>query len=89
VGGGATTKGGRRPLVAMPQSKDLFISAKHLFVEAKDHSKARNVDHIYLVVLALFCRRRHQPGSPPPAKIRPGRPAPATGPGTAAAGVVT
>ena len=31
----------------------------------------------------LFCRRRHQPRRPPLAKIRPGRPAPAMGPGTA------
>jgi hypothetical protein len=30
----------------------------------------------------LFCRRRHQPRSPTPAKIRPGTPAPAMGPGT-------
>src|SRR5215831_13949868 len=36
-------------------------------------------------VQATFRRRRHQPRSPPPAKIRPGSPAPATGPGTAAA----
>jgi len=35
------------------------------------------------------CRRRHQPRRPPLAKIRPGRPAPAMGPGTGAAGVVT
>jgi hypothetical protein len=27
-------------------------------------------------VQAIFCRRRHQPRRPPPAKIRPGRPAP-------------
>ena len=32
---------------------------------------------------AIFFRRRHQPRRPPPAKIRPGRPAPAMGPGTA------
>jgi len=32
----------------------------------------------------VFFRRRHQPRRPPPAKIRPGRPAPAMGPGTAA-----
>ena len=32
---------------------------------------------------AIFCRRRHQPRRPPLAKIRPGRPAPAMGPGTA------
>ena len=31
---------------------------------------------------AIFRRRRHQPSRPPPAKIRPGKPAPATGPGT-------
>jgi hypothetical protein len=31
---------------------------------------------------AAFCRRRHQPRRPPPAKIRPGRPAPAMRPGT-------
>src|SRR6516162_1069880 len=31
---------------------------------------------------AIFFRRRHQPRRPPPAKIRPGRPAPAIGPGT-------
>jgi hypothetical protein len=30
---------------------------------------------------AIFCRRRHQPSRPPPAKIRPGRPAPAMGSG--------
>jgi hypothetical protein len=28
---------------------------------------------------AVFCRRRHQPRRPPPAKIRPGRPAPTMG----------
>jgi hypothetical protein len=32
---------------------------------------------------AVLCRRRHQPRRPPPAKIRPGSPAPAMGPGTA------
>jgi hypothetical protein len=32
---------------------------------------------------ALFFRRRHQPRRPALAKIRPGSPAPATGPGTA------
>jgi hypothetical protein len=31
---------------------------------------------------AAFCRRRHHPRKPPLAKIRPGRPAPAMGPGT-------
>src|SRR5437588_8870753 len=31
---------------------------------------------------AVRCRRRHQPRRPAPAKIRPGRPAPAMGPGT-------
>jgi hypothetical protein len=35
-------------------------------------------------VQAIFCRRRHQPRRPPQAKIRPGSPAPAMGPGTAA-----
>src|SRR5262249_57358204 len=35
---------------------------------------------------AIFRRRRHQPRRPPPAKIRPGSPAPAMGPGTAAGG---
>src|SRR5262245_42374081 len=30
-------------------------------------------------IQAIFCRRRHQPRRPPPAKIRPGSPAPATG----------
>ena len=35
-------------------------------------------------VQAVFCRRRHQPRRPPPAKIRPGRPAPAIGAGTLA-----
>src|SRR5262245_65007829 len=33
-------------------------------------------------VQAIFFRRRHQPRRPPPAKIRPGNPAPAMGPGT-------
>src|SRR5215472_17484591 len=31
---------------------------------------------------AVRCRRRHQPRRPPLAKIRPGSPAPAMGPGT-------
>jgi hypothetical protein len=31
---------------------------------------------------ATFCRRRHHARRPPLAKIRPGRPAPAMGPGT-------
>jgi hypothetical protein len=31
----------------------------------------------------IFFRRRHQPSRPPLAKIRPGSPAPAMGPGTA------
>src|SRR6516162_6531516 len=34
------------------------------------------------VFKAIFCRRRHQPRRPPPAEIKPGRPAPAIGPGT-------
>src|SRR5262249_37335774 len=33
---------------------------------------------------AIFFRRRHQPRRPALAKIRPGRPAPETGPGTGA-----
>jgi hypothetical protein len=33
-------------------------------------------------IQAIFRRRRHQPRRPPLAKIRPGRPAPAMGPGT-------
>src|SRR5262245_61018088 len=33
---------------------------------------------------AFFRRRRHQARRPPPARIRPGSPAPAMGPGTAA-----
>jgi hypothetical protein len=33
---------------------------------------------------ALFFRRRHQPRRPPLAKIRPGSPAPAMGPGVSA-----
>jgi hypothetical protein len=32
---------------------------------------------------AIFCRRRHQAKRPPLARIRPGNPAPAMGPGTA------
>jgi hypothetical protein len=35
---------------------------------------------------AIFCRRRHQPRRPKLANIRPGRPAPAMGPGTADVG---
>jgi len=35
-------------------------------------------------IQAIFCRRRHQPRRPPLAKIRPGSPAPAMGPGTGA-----
>jgi hypothetical protein len=38
---------------------------------------------------AIFCRRRHQPRRPPLAKIRPGRPAPAMGPGTLAGRAVS
>src|SRR6516164_9743553 len=38
-------------------------------------------------VQAIFFRRRHQPRRPPLAKIRPGSPAPATGPGTGAIGI--
>jgi hypothetical protein len=38
---------------------------------------------------AIFCRRRHQPRRAPLAKIRPGKPAPAMGAGTAAGGTVT
>jgi uncharacterized Zn finger protein (UPF0148 family) len=36
---------------------------------------------------AIFRRRRHQPSNPPLAKIRPGSPAPAMGPGTLEKGV--
>ena len=46
-------------------------------------------NYALLEVQALFFRRRHQPRKPPPAKIRPGSPAPAIGPGTAAAATVT
>src|SRR5262249_1543697 len=35
---------------------------------------------------AIFCRRRHQARRPPPAKIRPGNPAPTMGPGTGEGG---
>src|SRR5262245_33700855 len=41
---------------------------------------------IALDVQAIFFRRRHQPRRPPLAKIRPGSPAPAMGPGTARPG---
>jgi hypothetical protein len=47
-------------------------------------------DSTHLVVAfrqATFFRRRHQPRRPPLAKIRPGRPAPAMGPGTLLIGV--
>jgi hypothetical protein len=36
-----------------------------------------------MICQAVFRRRRHQARRPPPAKIRPGSPAPAMGPGTA------
>jgi len=35
-------------------------------------------------VQAIFFRRRHQPRKPAVAKIKPGSPAPTTGPGTGA-----
>jgi hypothetical protein len=38
---------------------------------------------------AVLCRRRHQPRKPPHAAIRPGRPAPAMGPGTGLGGTGT
>src|SRR5262245_12353628 len=41
-----------------------------------------NLSEGSLDVQAIFRRRRHQPKRPPLAKIRPGRPAPAMGPGT-------
>src|SRR5262249_39938879 len=40
--------------------------------------------HVRRNAQMLFRRRRHQPSRPPPAKIKPGRPAPAMGTGTAA-----
>ena len=43
-------------------------------------------ERIALEAQAIFFRRRHQPRRPPPAKIRPGSPAPAMGPGTPAMG---
>ena len=46
------------------------------------HSKFRRAPNAQ----AIFCRRRHQPRRPPFAKIRPGRPAPATGAGTVPTG---
>ena len=36
---------------------------------------------------AVFRRRRHQPRRPPPAKIKPGNPAPTMGPGTGTPGM--
>src|SRR5215471_10054039 len=43
-------------------------------------SPADKRHHIGLVdIQAIFCRRRHQPRRPPPAAIRPGRPAPTMG----------
>src|SRR5262249_9045215 len=39
-------------------------------------------------IQALFCRRRRQPRRPPIAKIKPGNPAPAMGPGTGRGPVV-
>ena len=38
--------------------------------------------HLRFYSAPVFCRRRHQPRRPPQAKIRPGSPAPAMGPGT-------
>jgi len=48
------------------------------------HSKFRRAPNAQ----AIFCRRRHQPRRPPPAKIRPGSPAPATGSSSLAVGLL-
>jgi hypothetical protein len=47
---------------------------------ANDQAAARATELFF----AVFRRFRHQPRNPPLAKIRPGSPAPAMGPGTAA-----
>ena len=52
-------------------------------VKGRSLSPTDKRHHIQLVeVQAIFCRRRHQLSRPPPAKIRPGSPAPTMGPGT-------
>jgi hypothetical protein len=49
---------------------------------------ANNGRWLALDAQAIFFRRRHQPRMPPLAKIRPGSPAPAIGPGTGAGSAV-
>src|SRR5262249_6590890 len=49
---------------------------------AQGRARPRRTRAPYSRAHAVFFRRRHQPRRPPPAKRRPGRPAPAIGPGT-------
>src|SRR5215831_14579226 len=61
------------------------LTIKHTIADAEfqfAHSGAPWLSTPYPA--SVFCRRRHQPRRPPLAKITPGSPAPAMGPGTPA-----
>jgi hypothetical protein len=68
--------GRRLPCRGRPPSHDILLM-RGVLISCRER-RARRAD-----VQAVFCRRRHQPSRPPLAKIRPGRPAPTMGPGTA------
>ena len=73
----------RAPIIvrSVKSQPSLGLAAGAFFLLAV-HSKFRRAPNAQ----AIFCGRRHQPRRPPFAKIRPGRPAPATGAGTVPTG---
>ena len=70
----------RRPLSREKRRCDLRVNEYAHFGVAE--VAAKEVYGLRANVQAIFFRRLHQPSRPPLAKISPGRPAPAMGPGT-------
>jgi len=66
------------------ESREKKTVGQHFYTGAPASVSPNAANNVWIVPKpqATFFRRRHQPSRPPLAKIRPGRPAPAMGPGT-------
>jgi hypothetical protein len=65
----------------------LVAKIKHMVCHLLYNTVQLGARKVPVKVSLSNCRRRHQPSRPPPAKIRPGSPAPAMGPGTPTVGL--
>src|SRR5215470_2123463 len=70
--------------MGLPRTRPTAWAKMETFYSPPFLSRPSNVAARLTIFQAIFFRRRHQARRPPQAKIRPGRPAPAMGPGTVA-----